>query len=103
VVTEYVGLAGAAGLYWTSACDMGEGELESRLLDKPTGPAAYAQPDYGRIHQELRALQNVHETLEAEWTPQRLIHWGKQIAAATRATVAAEAHHLQRCALGLAS
>ncbi|MDR6204328.1 hypothetical protein QF025_003048 [Paraburkholderia graminis] len=54
VVTKYVGLAGAAGLDWASACDMDEGELERRLLGKPTGPAAYAQPDYGRIHQELR-------------------------------------------------
>lgn len=54
VVTKYVGLAGAAGLDWASACDMDEGELERRLLGKPTGPGAYAQPDYGRIHQELR-------------------------------------------------
>ena len=54
VVTKYVGLAGAAGLDWASACDMDEGELERRLLGRPTGPAAYAQPDYGRIHQELR-------------------------------------------------
>ncbi len=54
VVTKYVGLAGAAGFDWASACDMDEGELERRLLGKPTGPAAYAQPDYGRIHQELR-------------------------------------------------
>ena len=54
VVTKYIGLAGAAGLDWTSACDMDEGELERRLLGKPTGPAGYAQPDYGRIHQELR-------------------------------------------------
>ena len=54
VVTKYVGLVGAAGLDWASACYMDEGELERRLLGKPTGPAAYAQPDYGRIHQELR-------------------------------------------------
>jgi transposase len=54
VVTKYVGLAGAAGLDWASACDMDEAELERRLLGKPTGPAAYAKPDYGRIHQELR-------------------------------------------------
>lgn len=54
VVTKYVGLAKAAELDWASACDMDEGELERRLMGKPTGPAAYAQPDYGRIHQELR-------------------------------------------------
>jgi hypothetical protein len=33
---------------------MDEGELERRLLGKPSGPGAYARPDYGRIHQELR-------------------------------------------------
>ncbi|WP_232316850.1 hypothetical protein [Candidatus Burkholderia verschuerenii] len=54
VVTKYVGLAGAAELDWASDCDMGDGELERWLLGKPTGPAAYAPPDYGRIHQELR-------------------------------------------------
>jgi transposase len=54
VVTKYIGLASAAGLDWANACDMDEGELERRLLGKLTGPAAYAQPDYGHIHQELR-------------------------------------------------
>ncbi|AOJ58706.1 transposase [Burkholderia thailandensis] len=54
VVTQHVGLAGAAGLDWTSACEMDEGELKRRLLGKPMGPATYVQPDYGRIHQELR-------------------------------------------------
>ena len=53
-VTKYIGLANAAGLDWDCARDMDEGELERRLQDKPTGPAAYAQPKYGRIHQELR-------------------------------------------------
>lgn len=30
VVTKYIGLAGAAGLDWASACDMDEGDLERR-------------------------------------------------------------------------
>jgi transposase len=29
-------------------------EHDRRLLGKPTGRAAYAQPDYRRIHRELR-------------------------------------------------
>jgi len=63
VVTKYLGLAGAAGLDWASASDMDEGELERRLLGKPTGPAAYAQPDYGHIHQELRRKGVTEEEL----------------------------------------
>nr|WP_261323373.1 hypothetical protein [Burkholderia anthina] len=54
VVTKSIRLAGAAGLDSTSACDIDEGELERRLLGKFTGPTRYAQPDYGRIHQQLR-------------------------------------------------
>ena len=54
VVTKYFGLLGAAGLDMASACDMDEAELEGRLLGKSTEPAAYAQPDYGRIHQDRR-------------------------------------------------
>jgi len=53
-VTKYVGLAGAAGLDWANAHDVDDAELERRLLGKPTRPAACAQPDYGRIQQELR-------------------------------------------------
>ncbi|MGF6634763.1 hypothetical protein OKW39_001914 [Paraburkholderia sp. MM6662-R1] len=46
VVTKYLGLAGAAGLDWASACDMDEGELERRLLGKPTGPPITADCDH---------------------------------------------------------
>ena len=41
VVTKYIGLAGAAGLDWASACDMDEGDLERRLLGKPGEVARY--------------------------------------------------------------
>ncbi|MCS6480345.1 hypothetical protein NX869_29525 [Burkholderia thailandensis] len=54
VVTKHVGPAGAAGLDRASTCEMDEGERKRRLLGKPMGPATYVQPDYGRIHQELR-------------------------------------------------
>lgn len=53
VVTKYVGLAVAAGLDWQAIATMDEATLERRLLASPRPSDTYAQPDYGRIHQEL--------------------------------------------------
>ncbi len=70
VVTKYVGLAAAAGLDWPAvqACD--EITLERRLLVAPQQPRAHVQPDFGRIHQELRrkgmTLQLLWEEYQAE-------------------------------------
>jgi transposase len=72
VVTKYVGLAAAAGLDWPAvqACD--EITLERRLLVAPQRPRAHVQPDFGRIHQELRrkgmTLQLLWEEYQAEHT-----------------------------------
>ena len=72
VVTKYVGLAAAAGLDWPAvqACD--EVTLERRLLVAPERPRAHVQPDFGRIHQELRrkgmTLQLLWEEYQAEHT-----------------------------------
>ena len=54
VVAKYVALAAAAGLDWTAvqACD--GIELERRLRAAPERTRAHVQPDYGRMHQELR-------------------------------------------------
>jgi transposase len=54
VVAKYVGLAAAAGLVWqdVQACD--DSTLERRLLVAPQRPRAHVQPDYGRIHHEMR-------------------------------------------------
>jgi transposase len=54
VVTKYVGLAAAAGLDWTQvqACD--DITLERRLLVSPQRPREHVQPDYPRVHHELR-------------------------------------------------
>lgn len=54
VVAKYVGLAAAAGLDWDTARTLDEAALEQRLLPRPAKRSAYAMPDYGRIHQELR-------------------------------------------------
>lgn len=54
VVTKYVGLAAAAGLTWPEiqACD--DTTLERRLLPAPQLHHLQGQPDYGRVHHELR-------------------------------------------------
>ncbi len=54
VVTKYVGLAAAAGLDWLTVQTMDETALQQRLLNPSHRPRSHAQPDYGRIHQELR-------------------------------------------------
>jgi transposase len=54
VVTKYVGLAAAAGLDWPTVQVSDEVTLERRLLVAPERPRAHVQPDFGRIHQELR-------------------------------------------------
>lgn len=70
VVAKYVGLAAAAGLDWPTvqACD--EVTLERRLLVAPQRPNGHVQPDFGRIHQELRrkgmTLQLLWEEYQAE-------------------------------------
>ena len=54
VVAKYVGLAAAAGLDWPTVCLLDEAALEQRLLVRPERASAYAVPDYGRIHHEMR-------------------------------------------------
>ena len=54
VVTKYVGLAASAGLDWPTVQGHDEAALERLLLVAPQKPRDHVQPDYGRIHQELR-------------------------------------------------
>lgn len=54
VVTKYVGLVAAAGLNWPAVQDCDEAALERLLLAAPQKPRGHVQPDFGRIHQELR-------------------------------------------------
>ena len=54
VVAKYVGLAAAAGLDWTAVQTLDETALQQRLLSPSRRPRSHAQPDYGRMHQELR-------------------------------------------------
>jgi len=53
-VTKFAGLAAAAGLEWDAVLGMDEAALERRLLAGSRKVRDYVQPDYGRLHQELR-------------------------------------------------
>jgi len=74
VVTKYVGLAAAAGLDWPTvqACD--EVELERRILVGPNCQRERVQPDYGRLHQELRRKGM---TMMLLWEEYRQAHPGE--------------------------
>ena len=54
VVTKYVGLAAAAGLDWPGVQGCDETALQRRLLVAPQKPRGHIQPDFGRLHLELR-------------------------------------------------
>lgn len=54
VVTKYVGLAAAAGLDWPTVQGCDETTLQRRLLVAPQKPRGHVQPDFGRLHLELR-------------------------------------------------
>jgi transposase len=73
VVAKYASLAAAAGLDWAAVQCLDEVALERRLLVAPQRQSDFVQPDYGRVHQELRRkgmtlmlLWEEHRTEHAE-------------------------------------
>lgn len=54
VVTKYVTLAKTANLDWAQIQLLDDTALHNRLLAIAKRTSAFVQPDYGRIHQELR-------------------------------------------------
>lgn len=54
VITKYLTLAAAAGLDWLQIQALDDTALHNRLLGAPQRCSGFLQPDYGRIHQELR-------------------------------------------------
>ena len=54
MVTKYVTLASEAGLDWNQIQALDETALHNRLLGTSRRVSGFVQPDYGRIHQELR-------------------------------------------------
>lgn len=53
VVTKYVKLASAAGLYWPQIQDMDETALHHRLMAAPVRTSSFVTPDYAKLHLEL--------------------------------------------------
>ncbi len=55
VVTKYAQLAASAGLEdWTAVQTLDEAALERRLIAGTGNPRDHVQPDYARLHVELR-------------------------------------------------
>lgn len=66
-VSKYARLAAEAGLDWAAVCAVDEGELEQRLLRPTARAASFVQPDYGRLHQELRRKDMTLQLLWKEY------------------------------------
>ncbi len=75
VVTKYAGLGAAAGLDWAAVQAMDETALQRRLLVAPERPRNQVQPDYGRLHHELRrkgmTLMLLWEEYRADYADQQ--------------------------------
>jgi transposase len=76
VISKYLAMATAAGLDWASICALEEVELERRLLARAAPPvSAFAVPDYGRIHHEMRrkgmTLMLLWEEYQIEFASQK--------------------------------
>ena len=54
VVTKYLSLATAAGLDWAQVQSLDEAALHNRLFGSPQRASGFVQPDYARLHRELR-------------------------------------------------
>lgn len=81
VVAKYLGLAGAAGLDWTTIADLDEAALERRLLGRAAGNDDLVEPDYGHVHIELRRKG---VTLLLLWSEYRTAHAGRRTWAYTQ-------------------
>ena len=53
-VAKYLSLAGAAGLDWATTAELDEGSLERRLMGGGAALSRVVEPDYARVHIELR-------------------------------------------------
>jgi len=77
-VAKYVSLAAAGGLTWESIASLSEAELERRLLGRNPDEGRIVEPDFGRVHLELRrkgvTLTLLWQEYRAEYKGQRT--WG---------------------------
>lgn len=75
VVAKYVSLAAAGGLDWATVAGLSEAELERRLLGRSVDETRVVEPDFGRIHVELRRKG---VTLTLLWQEYRAAHEGRR-------------------------
>ena len=74
VVAKYLALASAAGLDWATVGELDEAELERRLLGHGLAQARVVEPDFARVHIELRRKGVTRMLL---WQEYRAAHAGQ--------------------------
>ena len=80
-VAKYLGLAGGAGLDWASTVELDEASLERRLMGGGAALSRAVEPDYARVHIELRRKG---VTLMLLWGEYRAAHEGQRTWAYTQ-------------------
>lgn len=68
-VVKYLQLATKAELVWPLPADLDDAALERRLYPQPsTRASAFTEPDYARVHQELKRKGMTLSLLWEEWS-----------------------------------
>ena len=80
-VAKYLSLAAAAGLDWASTVELDEASLERRLMGGGAALSRVVEPDYARVHIELRCKG---VTLMLLWAEYRAAHEGQRTWAYTQ-------------------
>jgi transposase len=80
-VAKYLSLAGAAGLDWAATTELDEASLEHRLMGGGAALSRAVEPDYPRVHIELRRKG---VTLMLLWAEYRAAHVGQRTWAYTQ-------------------
>ena len=70
-VTKYVSLAQAQGLTWPLPADLDEAGLIARLSSPKTAATTFVEPDYPKLHQELKRKG---VTLQLLWSEYVAVH-----------------------------
>jgi transposase len=81
VVAKYLGLSSAAGLDWQATADLDEAALERRLLGRSAVETRLVEPDFARMHIELRRKG---VTLVLLWQEYRAANEGRRTWAYTQ-------------------
>ena len=81
VVAKYLALAGAATLDWAETAELDEAGLQRRLLGRDPADTVVVEPDFARLHVELRRKE---VTLMLLWQEYRAAHEGRRTWAYTQ-------------------